>query len=74
VSVEVVVTWRAIVNMPLPPGTVIETAATVRWDTSADVTVAASPLEVKSLSALPVIDSGLPFSVLDAIAVQRDIA
>jgi uncharacterized repeat protein (TIGR01451 family) len=68
IGVEVVIGWRAIVNMPLPSGTKIEAAACVRWDDASEIAVEAAPVSVESKSALPVIDPELPFSVLDAIA------
>jgi uncharacterized repeat protein (TIGR01451 family) len=67
-GVEIVASWEVIVNMPLPPGTTIESAAAVRWDSAAEFTVNAAPVPVRSTSALPIVDPVLPFSVLGAIA------
>jgi hypothetical protein len=67
-GVEVIARWRAIVNIPLPPGMAIEASALVRWDDAAELSVTAPPVRVRSTSALPVIEPELPFSVLGAIA------
>ncbi len=67
-GVEIIARWRVIVNLPLPPATAIETAAIVRWDESAEISIAALPVRVHSTSALPIIEPELPFSVLGAVA------
>jgi hypothetical protein len=67
-GVEVIARWRAIVNMPLPPGTAIEAGAVVRWDEAPEILVVAPPVRVRSTSALPIIEPELPFSVLGAVA------
>ncbi len=72
-GVEVVAAWRVIVNVPLPPGSTIETSVAVNWDDAPALTVAAPPVSVRSSSALPVIEPQLPFSVLDAIAAHVGI-
>jgi hypothetical protein len=67
-GVEVIVRWRVIVNMPLPPATFVEAVAGVRWDEVPEMSVAAAPVPVRSTSALPIIEPELPFSVLGAVA------
>jgi uncharacterized repeat protein (TIGR01451 family) len=67
-GVEVTIQWRVIVNMPLPPATVVETTAAIGWDETPEIFVEAAPVVAQSTSALPIIDSELPFSVLGAIA------
>ncbi len=67
-GVEVVVRLRAIVNTPLPADAEIDTTAYVTWDEIPEMTVAATPLRVRSAPALPIVDPMLPFSVLDAAA------
>jgi uncharacterized repeat protein (TIGR01451 family) len=69
-GVEIVASWRAIVNMPLPPGTTIDSIAAVHWDDAGEFSVAATPVSARSTSALPVMDPVLPFSVLGAIAAR----
>jgi uncharacterized repeat protein (TIGR01451 family) len=67
-GVEVIARWRVIVNTPLPPQTVIETVANVRWDDVNEISVASPPIRVRSTSALPIVEPALPFSVLGAVA------
>ena len=67
-GVEVTIQWRVIVNMPLPPALVVETTAALGWDETPEIFVEAAPVVAQSTSALPIIDSELPFSVLGAIA------
>lgn len=65
---EVIVQLSVIVNTPLPPATTIETRAHVTWDETPEMVVRAEALRVRSVSALPITDPSLPFSVLDAAA------
>ena len=67
-GVEVIARWRVIVNTPLPPQTVIETVASVRWDDVNEISVASPPIRVRSTSAMPIVEPALPFSVLGAVA------
>ena len=67
-GVEVVVRLRAIVNTPLPAGSLIETRAAVSFDEAAEFTLRSESLRVRSAHALPIVDPQLPFSVLDAAA------
>jgi uncharacterized repeat protein (TIGR01451 family) len=67
-GVEVIARWHVIVNIPLPPSTTIETAATILWDDAPEITIAAAPIRVRSTSAMPIVEPELPFSVLGAIA------
>jgi uncharacterized repeat protein (TIGR01451 family) len=67
-GVEVVVRLRAIVNTPLPAGSLIETRATVSFDDTPEFALRSEPLRVRSAHALPIVDPQLPFSVLDAAA------
>jgi uncharacterized repeat protein (TIGR01451 family) len=67
-GVEVIAYWRAIVNTPLPPSAMIQTAVAVRWDEAPEITVSAASISVRSTSALPIIEPELPFSVLGAVA------
>jgi hypothetical protein len=71
-GVDVVASWRAIVKIPLPPGTTIESTALVRWDNAPEISVVAAPVEVRSTAALPIMDPQLPFSVLGAIAARDE--
>ena len=67
-GVEVVARLRAIVNTPLPAGSVIESRAAVSFDEAPEMSLIAEPLRVRSAPALPIVDPQLPFSVLDAAA------
>jgi hypothetical protein len=67
-GVEVIARLRAIVNTPLPAGSVIDTRATVTWDDAPELIVRAEPVRVRSSAALPIVDPALPFAVLDAAA------
>lgn len=67
-GVEVVARMRAIVNTPLPLGSVIEARATVAFDDAPELPLRSEPLRVRSAHALPIVDPDLPFSVLDAAA------
>jgi uncharacterized repeat protein (TIGR01451 family) len=67
-GVEVVARLRAIVNTPLPAGSLIESRAVVSFDEAPEIALAAEPLRVRSAPALPIVDPELPFSVLDAAA------
>jgi uncharacterized repeat protein (TIGR01451 family) len=67
-AIEVIVSWRTIVNTPLPPSAMVETIVCVRWDDAPVITVTTAPVSVIATAALPIIEPGLPFSVLGAIA------
>jgi uncharacterized repeat protein (TIGR01451 family) len=67
-GVEVIARLRAIVNTPLPAGSVIDTRATVTWDDAPELIVRADAVRVRSSAALPIVDPALPFAVLDAAA------
>jgi uncharacterized repeat protein (TIGR01451 family) len=67
-GVEVIARLRAIVNTPLPAGSVIDTRASVTWDDAPELIVRADAVRVRSSAALPIVDPALPFAVLDAAA------
>jgi hypothetical protein len=70
-GVEAVVRWRAIVNTPLPPATLIECVVSVQWDDAREISARAEPLHVVSTSAMPVFEPSLPFSILGAVAAPK---
>jgi uncharacterized repeat protein (TIGR01451 family) len=74
VGAEVFVRIQAIVNTPLPTGTAIETRAHIAWDDRAETIVRAEPLRVRSAPALPIVEAGLPFTVIDAAAAPARAA
>ncbi|HYZ17214.1 MAG TPA: hypothetical protein VE591_12460 [Candidatus Acidoferrum sp.] len=67
-GVEVLVRIRFIVNTPLAAGTVVDAHAFVSWDDAPELAVDAAALRVRSGPALPIMEAGLPFSVVDAAA------
>ncbi|MGD0475398.1 MAG: hypothetical protein ABSB70_19595, partial [Candidatus Velthaea sp.] len=67
-GVEIVVSWRVIVNTPLPPSAVVETTVCVRWDDVPAIAISTGPVAVVATSALPIVEPELPFSVLGAVA------
>ncbi|MGH7329893.1 MAG: hypothetical protein ACREJX_16215, partial [Polyangiaceae bacterium] len=73
VGAEIVIRMRVIVNAPLPEGTVVDARAFVAWDEQPDMTVRAQPVRVRSMSALPVANPVLPFTVLDAAAAPAEL-
>ena len=73
VGAEIVIRMQVIVNAPLPDGTVIEARAFVSWDEQPEMAVRAQPVRVRSMSALPVADPILPFTVLDAAAAPAEL-
>jgi uncharacterized repeat protein (TIGR01451 family) len=73
VGAEIVIRMRVIVNAPLPEGTVVDARAFVAWDEQPEMTVRAQPVRVRSMSALPVANPILPFTVLDAAAAPAEL-
>jgi len=72
-GVEVIVRWAAIVNTPLPLGTVIEAQAQLAWDGGARHVVEAQPLRVRSMPAFAVRANGLPFNVSGVAAPESAV-
>jgi uncharacterized repeat protein (TIGR01451 family) len=70
-GVEAMVRWRAIVNTPLPPSTIIHSTVSVQWDDAPEMLVSSEPLRVESTSAMPVFEPSLPFSILGAVAAAK---
>jgi uncharacterized repeat protein (TIGR01451 family) len=66
-GVEINLRWRAIVNTPLPAGTLIEATAKIEWDEGQALQVTSPPVRVRSAPAFGVAAAGLPFSVAGAV-------
>ncbi len=72
-GVEALVRWSAIVNTPLPVGTVIEAKAQIEWDGGVRHDVDAIPLRVRSMPAFAVRATGLPFNVSGVAARESGV-
>jgi hypothetical protein len=72
-GVEALIRWSAIVNTPLPLGTLIEAKAQVEWDGSVRHEVEAIPLRVRSMPAFAVRAEGLPFNVSGVAARESGV-
>jgi len=64
---------RAIVNTPLPAGSLIETRAAVSFDEAAEFTLRSESLRVRSAHALPDRRSSAAVLVLDAAAGRAGV-
>ena len=62
-GVEVVLRYCAIVNTPLPAGTLIDAHADLAWDGGGTLALSAPAVRVRSTPAFAVRAHGLPFSV-----------
>jgi uncharacterized repeat protein (TIGR01451 family) len=72
-GVEALIRWSAIVNTPLPLGTVVEAKAQVEWDGGVRHDVEAIPLRVRSMPAFAVRANGLPFNVSGVAARESGV-
>ncbi|HXP91877.1 MAG TPA: hypothetical protein VN905_00270 [Candidatus Binatia bacterium] len=72
-GVEALIRWSAIVNTPLPLGTLIEAKAQVEWDDTVRHEVDAIPLRVRSMPAFAVRANGLPFNVAGVAARESGV-
>jgi uncharacterized repeat protein (TIGR01451 family) len=73
-GVDIIVRWKAIVNMPLPSTAKVEAAAAIGWDDMPELAVVATPIGVRSAAALPISDPSLSFSILNAAAAPARLA
>lgn len=77
-GVEIVLRYCAIVNTPLPAGTLIDAHADLGWDGGGSLALTAPAVRVRSTPAFAVRAHGLPFSVAGiaprTVDVLRDVA
>ena len=66
-GVEGFIRWRAIVNTPLPAGTLIESRAEIEWDGVGSTMATLQPIRVRSTPAFAIRPAGLPFGVEGAV-------
>ncbi|MBV9438823.1 MAG: hypothetical protein JOZ24_02405, partial [Candidatus Eremiobacteraeota bacterium] len=62
-GVEIAVRYCAIVNTPLPAGTLIDAHGDLGWDGGGTLALSSPPVRVRSTPAFAVRATGLPFSV-----------
>jgi uncharacterized repeat protein (TIGR01451 family) len=72
-GVEVVVRYCAIVNTPLPAGTLVDAHADLTWDGGGTLALSAPAVRVRSIPAFAVRASGLPFSVSGIATRTSDV-
>lgn len=69
-GVEAFIRWRAIVNTPLPAGTIIEARAEIEWDGVGSTMATLQPIRVRSSPAFAIRPAGLPFGVEGAVTTS----